>query len=149
MNRLSKFRGKCTKSGDWVYGDLIHGVGHKSGNIYILPRVINLAGVKHCDPLDGVKVIPETVGQFTSLFDKNGVEVFEGDIICHNDKRFVCAWSKVCGYCFVEMNKNLGSFANDGIVMMNHNRRTQSEIVTYIKYCEIAGNIHEQKPTEQ
>lgn len=77
--RVIKFRGKCIISNDFVYGDLIHGVGAKSEKVYILPSVINLASVKHCHPLDGVEVHPETVGQFTGLTNKKGDEIYEGD----------------------------------------------------------------------
>lgn len=79
--REIKFRGQCVQSGEWVYGDLIHGVGHKSGNIYILPNRINLAGIKHCDPLDGVKILPETIGQYTGENDDKGNEIYGKELV--------------------------------------------------------------------
>jgi len=61
--REIKFRGLRTDGGGWVEGDLI-----QPNNIFN-----TLSGM--------VKVHPETVGQFTGLKDKNGKDVFEGNLI--------------------------------------------------------------------
>jgi hypothetical protein len=74
-----KFRGRCKKSHEWVFGNLIYGVGQKEGNMYILPNRVNLTYVKHCHPLDGVEVMPETVGQFSTFLTKDGKEIYAGD----------------------------------------------------------------------
>ena len=71
------FRGKQEyKNGEWVFGSLHNEYGEtdRNGERKIDHRILGMRG--ECD-----YVIPETVGQFTGLTDKNGKRIFEGDIV--------------------------------------------------------------------
>lgn len=79
--REIKFRGRKT-NGEWVYGDLVHNVGVGASTALIFPEEAH-------DSWDRYIVLTDTIGQFTGLHDKNGKEVYEGDVL------FVREWKNL------------------------------------------------------
>ena len=129
------FRGKRADNGEWIEGYYAKQSNHAcfahelKYQHFIFKDVcldFNLGG------LQGFEIIPETVGQYTGLTDKNGVKIFEGDILkgCYDEDN-------------PEEYAVLVVFWDNGWRM--HQNAAEPDFLEEFdcRICEVIGNIHD------
>lgn len=145
------FRGKCKETGRWFTGQYIH--LHKTTYCvkenYEADKENNIHQIVFEKMTDWglpnrhlrVDVIPETVGQYTGLTDKNGKEIFEGDIVKapYIDPIFHSTWDIDKQPTEVALVKfDMGQYYINYI-------EGQYRFTVYAcqEYIEVIGNIHD------
>lgn len=78
-----------------------------------------------------------TLGQFTGLYDKNNVAIYEGDIVKYEDEK----------YKYVVMFDPTGYWCLDGNGIRNSEMLIQTDDTN--KYIEIVGNIYEEGESDK
>ena len=142
MNRIIKFRGKRIDNGEWVYGSpyflkIKEKEPEDCVNVACIITWIDWdgsVGFMSPDNNSFVEVAPESICQFTGLHDKNGKEIYDGDVIScksYNFQRLSNMKYKIV-YFPIDMAFKLVS-VDDG---SEHGRNGFTDF-------EIIGNIHE------
>lgn len=114
-----KFRGQRLDNKKWEYGDLMH---DNRGVCYVFP--IDAEGLYR-----EYEVTPDTVGQFSTLRDKNGKEIYAGDIIRAGEEKALLEVRFVRGVFAFLWNGDLDD-------EFPCNAPTQ-------EWAEVVGNIHD------
>lgn len=131
MLREIKFGGKSIYDVEWLYGSLIK---IEEDRYAIIPdlndiEIGNSIGIYEVDPI--------TIGQFTGLRDKNGIEIYEGDIIRwrRDGKLYLVKFYAGMFYASVE-ELNKGVYGEIPLHVLTVNEEDESK-------CEVCGNIYD------
>ena len=118
------FRGKCYDDGEWIFGSLLDDdIIVTKGAVEVDEDYIQIVD-------EWSSLIPETVGQYTGMADKNGTNIFEGDIVRES---------------FKGHGRIYHVFWDDDYFAF----RAKGEDITYHldeispSHCEVIGNIHD------
>jgi len=138
--RIHKYRGKRIDNGEWAYGYYFEiskrgFIVWKHATIHCIASISDIVLDNHHD---FVEVDPETVGQFTGIHDKNGKEIYGGDILNFKADKRSPSGGQYCGtYGFHPENAKTVEWDKDCWVLGSFRLSTE------LKMYEVIGDIHD------
>ena len=151
------FRGRRTDNGEWTEGNLVW-IKNCNNEPYQCFIISHLAYMEYGEFDDIYKVLPETIGQYTGLTDKNGKKVFEGDIVKtqpfydkpYSDKRKAKQFIGVVTYKVSTFKGNRFYSSQDYSAEWGLKFNEDFGKFTHYSWdelwnCEVIGNIHDNK----